>query len=177
VGIASHRFWIYWAAIITLTLLVLGIWAVWVSVILINYDVEDERIGLPSADEEKGSKVKRALGRSHQCSRFTGPTCAKDSSRPREKKHLIRCWGSSGDGERRLEKIVLIWSCWASGYSWGWYAELDSLRLWDNDEFNEFNAQFSSTGFIRWVYEVLYGLGLRLGSKFPLFWAKFDHIN
>jgi hypothetical protein len=54
-GIVSHRFWIYWVVTIPLTLLVLGIWGVWVSVIVINYDVEDIVIGRLSIDEEKGS--------------------------------------------------------------------------------------------------------------------------
>jgi hypothetical protein len=43
---------------IPLTLLVLGIWGVWVSVIVINYDVEDKMIERLSIDEEKGSGVK-----------------------------------------------------------------------------------------------------------------------
>jgi len=38
--IVSSRFWVYWAVTVPLTLLVLVIWAIWVSVILINYDVE-----------------------------------------------------------------------------------------------------------------------------------------
>ena len=58
--VVTHRFWIYWAITIPLTIVVVAIWFVWIAMKASRHAREDKAAGIgaqPEASEEKSKDV------------------------------------------------------------------------------------------------------------------------